>query len=71
MVGVLSAATALGLIGGLAWGSRDPATAQPSANPPVVVVPGPSSSGSGSTVTPSAPVPLPQLPVPSTNSGGS
>lgn len=67
-VGVLSAATTLGLIAGLAWGSRQPATAQPSANPPVFVVPDPSSSGStsGSSVTPSSPAPAP-----STNSGGS
>ncbi len=69
VVGVLSAATALGLVAGLAWSSRPPATAQPSAHPPGVVVPDPSSSGSGSSVTPSAPVPT--LPAPSTNSGGS
>ena len=70
VVGVLSVATALGLVAGLAWGSNQPATAQPSANPPVVVVPDPSSgSGSGSSVTPSLPVPT--LPAPSTNSGGS
>jgi len=72
VVGVLSVATALGLVAGLAWGSRQPATAQPSANPPVVVVPDPSSgSTSGSSVTPSSPAPAPTLPAPSTNSGGS